>query len=145
MASTTPSNSGHVFVPRDDTITAAFASREKAGRAISAVSELGIPRDEVELISGSDHQAPPNSESPGREQNATGVDAFDEILGVFTESFSDDEKAYALFDRMMAAGGVLLSVPMTGREQARSDLAAFLRRNGARAVYYWGALATERL
>jgi hypothetical protein len=144
MASGNESNFEHAFIPKDETMTVVFASSAGARRAIFALSEAGIRPDEVELVSGADHRAS-DGESRELEQDSTGVEAFDEILHVFTESFSDDEKAYALFDRALAAGWALLSLSMAGREERRSELASLLRLHGARAIYYWGTLATERL
>jgi hypothetical protein len=144
MAGTNASNSEHAFIPREDTMTAVFATREKAQTAISALANVGISADEVELVTGRDH--PPGApESPGIKQDSPGVEAFDEILHVFTETFSDDDKAYVEFDRVLASGGALLSFPMTGRTEQRSEIASRLRSLGARAIYYWGALATEQL
>jgi hypothetical protein len=144
MASSTASNSEHVFIPGDDTLTVVFASVEQAERAISALFNGGIPSDEVDLVTGADHQVP-NTGSPAFKQDSPGVEGFDEILHVFTESFSDDEKAYVDFDRALAAGGALLSLSMTGRQDRRSEIASLLRSRGACSIYYWGALATERL
>jgi hypothetical protein len=64
---------------------------------------------------------------------------------VFTETFSDDDKTYVQFDRVLEAGGALVSFPMKGREGKRSEVATLLRSEGAVAVYFWGPLATERL
>jgi hypothetical protein len=144
MKSSTSTTPEHAFVPPDDTMTVIFASIEKARRASSALVDAGIGPEEVELITTANHQLP-DMESPALRQDSPGPEAFDEILSVFTESFSDDEKAYAAFDRALAAGGALLSVPMTGRERRRAELASLLRSHGASAIYYWGALATERL
>jgi len=144
MASSTTSNSGHAFVPSENTMTLVFATSEEARRAISTLSEAGIPSDRVELVLAADHQAP-DIELPQLKQDSPGIDGFNEILHVFTESFSDDEKAYVEFDRRLAAGGALLSVSMTGCKERRSEVASRLRAHGARAIYYWGPLATEQL
>jgi hypothetical protein len=144
MFNRTASNSEHAFVPGEDTMTAVFASRDKARKAMSALSDEGISPDEVELVTGADHQAP-DTESPGFRRDSPGLEAFDEILHSLTETFSDDDKVYVEFDRVLAAGGALLNVRMSGREQRRSEVASLLRSHGACASYYWGGLATERL
>jgi hypothetical protein len=144
MESSNTSNSEHAFVPRDDTMTVVLATIEKARMAISALTGAGIPSDEVELITGADHHVL-NTESPSFKQDSPGIEGFDEILHVITESFSDDEKAYVEFDRALAAGEALLNLSMTGREDRRSELATLFRSCGASSIYYWGALATERL
>ncbi len=144
MDISTTFNSEHLFVPGEDTMTAVFASPEKAKRAIPKLREAGIPPDQVQLRAGAD-QPVSQVESPSYKQDTPGVEGLDEILHVFTETFSDDDKTYVQFDRVLEAGGALLSLPMNGREDQRSDVAALLRSHGALAVYYWGALATERL
>ena len=144
MASNSTANSEHAFVPRENTMTVVFTSIEEAERAMSALLNLGIPPDEVELVTGADHQFP-DIESPGFKQDTPGVEGFDEILHVVTESSSDDEKAYVEFDRVLAAGGVLLSLSRTGRQDRRTEFVSILRSCGARSIYYWGVLATERL
>jgi hypothetical protein len=144
MAIESTPNLEHAFVPEEDTMTAVFASREKARAAISALPSVGISADEVQLVTGKDHP-PGDLESPGLKQDSPGVEAFDEILHVFTETFSDDDKAYVEFDRVLAAGGALVSFAMAGRAERRSEIASRLRSLGARAIYYWGALATEQL
>jgi hypothetical protein len=138
------SNSEHTFVPGDDAMTAVFASRDKARKAMSALSDAGIPSDEVELVSGADQQAP-DTESPGFKQDTPGLEAFDEILHALTETFSDDDKVFVEFDRVLAVGGALLNVRMAGRRPRRSEVASLLKSHGACASYYWGSLATERL
>jgi hypothetical protein len=137
-------NSEHLFVPGDDTMTAVFASREKAQHARSMLSEAGIRPEQVQLRAGADKPVS-HVESPSFKQDTPGVEGLDEILHVFTETFSDDDKTYVQFDRVLEAGGALLSLPMNGRESRRSEVASFLRSHGALAVHYWGALATERL
>lgn len=144
MASTNQSNSEHAFVPGDDTMTVVFASPTEARRAISALSELGVGPDEVQIITGGDHHVA-NTNSPGFKPDSPGIEGLQEIAHVLTESFSDDDKAYVEFDRVLSAGGALLSLSINGNRDRRSEVASFLRSRGARAVYYWGALATEQL
>jgi hypothetical protein len=144
MTTSTPVNSEHAFVPDEDTMTGVFASIEQARGAVSALSDAGIRPEEVDLVSGTNCQEP-DSESPGFKQDSPGVAGFDEIFHVFNETFSDDDKVYVQFDRVLAAGGALLSLSMSGRKRWRSEIASVLRSHGARAIYYWNALTTERL
>jgi hypothetical protein len=144
MATGTPSNSEHVFVPGTGTMTAVFTSSDQARSAISVLSDVGIGRDEVQVVAGPVTQAP-DMESPAFQQDSPGLLGFDEIGHVVTETFSDDDKAYVEFDRVLAAGGALLSLRLNGHEPRRSEIASLLRARGASAVYYWGGLATERL
>jgi hypothetical protein len=144
MATSAASLAEHAFVPGEGTITSVFTSREEARNAIPALAAAGVQSNEVEVVTGARHE-PKNVESPGFKQDSPGVEAFDEILHVLSESFSDDDKIYVEFDRALAAGGALLSLSMTGRKEHLSEVADLLRSRGARAIYYWGALATEQL
>jgi hypothetical protein len=144
MAISTTFNSEHLFVPADDTMTAVFASPEKANRAVSKLSEAGLPREQVQVRAGADKPVS-QVDSPSFKQDTPGVKGLDEILHVFTETFSDDDKTFVQFDRVLEAGGALVSFPMKGREGKRSEVASLLRSEGAVAVYFWGPLATERL
>src|SRR5262249_34586052 len=108
MATDDRLSSEHAFVPGDKTMTAVFPSRELAQTALSAISSMGIGSGEVQLVTDTEHQ-PRSTESPGFKEDTPGVEGFDEIAHVLTETFSDDDKAYVEFDRTLTAGGALLN------------------------------------
>jgi hypothetical protein len=141
---TLSSNSEHAFVPEDDTMTAVFRSREQARGAIAALSDLDIRPDEVELVTGADHPVH-DADSAGFKTDSPGIEGLAEIFHVVTETFSDDDEVYAEFDRVLSAGGALLTFWMAGRQDKRTGIASLLRAHGASSVYYWGGLATEQL
>lgn len=134
----------HAHIPESNSLTAVFASRPAARNATKTLATAGIPARDVLLITSHPSAgAEPEPESAKADQGIQA--ALDEIVHSFSETFSDDDKAYARFDRALEAGGAILNVAMSGREDQRTDLAVLLRDMGAFAVYYWGALATEQL
>ncbi len=145
MATETGLTAEHTFVPQDNSLTAVFGAASAAREAKPKLSEMGFNSDQVGLVIGVKNSEAAQ-ESPGiAQETRSPEEALDEILHSVTESFSDDDKVYVTFDRVLAGGGALLNIAMTGHEDSRTELAKFLRDNGAAAVYYWGPLATERL
>jgi hypothetical protein len=135
----------HTFTPRENTLTAVFQPGADAKRAFPMLAKEGIPFKEVEWISTIDEPESAASNPVAASSSSVPDKALDEILHSLTETFSDDDLDYAEFDRVLVAGGVLLSISMQGRESRRADLAESLRSHGASSVHYWGVLATEKL
>lgn len=129
-----------VYSPPENALAALFESVTLARRALRGIETHGITPDRCRLYVF-DARTRALAEDAIRDD----PDAIAEIAGVLSESFSDDEKFTREIGRVLAAGGVLLQVDLSERLDERREIGSFLRSQGARAVYFWGALTTERL
>lgn len=129
---------GYAFVPHNR-VTALFASDTDARAAVGQLRALPIDASAIDVFIGEDGAAALDLEALDRGIVVRTLRNIESLMVQIADHSKDDA------DATLKAGGIAVAILMDERESMKDDVAAVLRRHGARSIRYWGRWTIEAL